>query len=63
MRNLTGSPPYGGVNGNRVVSYNCLKNPGERKKQVIDTENTMQAWNLMDFEDSLKIHTSFGNQE
>lgn len=34
-----------------------------RKKQVIDIDNTIQAWNLMDFEDSLKIHTSLGNQE
>lgn len=27
VRNLTGSPPYGGGKGNRVLSYNCLKNP------------------------------------
>lgn len=32
VRNLTGSPPYGGVNGNRVLSYSCLKNPGEKEK-------------------------------
>lgn len=34
-----------------------------RNKWVIDIDNTMQAWNLMDFEDSLKMHTSLGNQE
>lgn len=66
MRNLTGSPPYGGVNGNRVLSYNLLKNPVTvegGKNEIIITENIIQTWNLMDLEDSLKMHALSDNQD
>lgn len=66
MRNLTGSPPYGGVNGNRVLSYNFLKNPVTvegGKSEIIIIENIIQTWNLIDLEDSLKMHALSDNQD